>query len=82
MNVPILPVAVTGSDKLRNLWWCFLHRPRITITIGQPFSLPPGNGKPTREQRQQMIDFIMRKVADLLPPEYRGVYAAEKNTDN
>jgi len=81
-NVPILPVAVTGSDKLRNLWWCFLHRPRITLTIGQPFNLPPAEGKSTREQRQQMIDFIMRKVAALLPPEYRGVYAAEKTTEN
>ena len=79
MNVPILPVAITGSEKLRNLWWCFLHHPRITITIGKPFNLPPAEGKSTREQRQQMIDYIMRKIAALLPPEYRGVYAGGKN---
>lgn len=81
-SVPILPVALTGTDKLRNLWWCFLHHPRITVTIGKPFILPPAEGKPTREQRQEMIDYIMRKVAALLPPEYQGVYAAEKTTDN
>jgi 1-acyl-sn-glycerol-3-phosphate acyltransferase len=78
-NVPILPVAITGSDKLRNLGWCFLHHPRITITIGQPFNLPPFDGKPSRDQRQQMIDYIMRKIAALLPPEYRGVYAGGEN---
>lgn len=81
-NVPILPVAVTGTDKLKNLWWCFLHRPRITITIGKPFNLPPSEGKSTREQRQEMIDYIMRKIAELLPPENRGVYAQEKSADN
>jgi 1-acyl-sn-glycerol-3-phosphate acyltransferase len=82
MNVPILPVGITGSEKLKNLWWSFLHHPTITINIGKPFNLPPAEGKSTREQRQQMIDYIMRKVSELLPPEYRGVYAAEKNTDN
>ena len=79
LNVPILPVAITGSDKLRNLGWCFLHHPRITLTIGKPFNLPPAEGKSTREQRQQMIDFIMRKIAALLPPEYHGVYAGGEN---
>jgi len=81
-NVPILPVGITGSEKLKKLGWSFLHHPTITVNIGRPFNLPPADGKPTRVQRQQMIDFIMRKVAELLPPEYRGVYAAEKTTEN
>lgn len=82
MNVPILPVAIMGSEKLKDLWWCFIHHPRITITIGKPFNLPPAEGKTSRERRQQMIDYIMRKIAALLPTEYQGVYAGEKTTEN
>jgi 1-acyl-sn-glycerol-3-phosphate acyltransferase len=77
-GVPVLPVSIAGSEKLRNLTRCFLHHPTITVTIGRPFSLPANNGRVTREQRQEMMDGIMRKVAALLPPEYRGVYGTEK----
>jgi 1-acyl-sn-glycerol-3-phosphate acyltransferase len=82
MGVPILPVSITGTEKLRNLKSCFLHHPRITVTIGQPFNLPPNDGKLTREQRQQTMNGIMQKIAALLPPEYRGVYATEKTAGN
>jgi 1-acyl-sn-glycerol-3-phosphate acyltransferase len=81
-GVPILPVGITGTEKLRNLKWCFLHHPKITITIGKPFNPPSCDGKPTKEQRNRLADDIMKKIAELLPPEYRGVYAAEKTTAN
>jgi 1-acyl-sn-glycerol-3-phosphate acyltransferase len=81
-GIPILPVGIAGSEKLKKLGWAFFHHPTITITIGKPFNLPPATGKSAREQRQQMTDYIMRKIAEILPPEYRGVYAAAKNTDN
>jgi 1-acyl-sn-glycerol-3-phosphate acyltransferase len=79
LGIPVLPVGITGTDKLRNLMWCLRHRPAITVTIGKPFNPPVAEGKQTREQRQQMIDFMMRKIAAILPPEYRGVYAGEEN---
>jgi 1-acyl-sn-glycerol-3-phosphate acyltransferase len=82
MGVPILPVSITGTEKLHNLKWSFLHHPGITVTIGQPFNLPPNDGKLTREQRQQTMNGIMQKIAALLPPEYRGVYATEKIAAN
>ncbi len=81
-GVPIVPVAVTGTEKLRNLWWCFLHHPKITVTIGRPFNLPPAQGKTSHEQRQEMIDYIMRRIAALLPPEYRGIYGTENIAEN
>jgi 1-acyl-sn-glycerol-3-phosphate acyltransferase len=79
MGVPVLPVSIAGSDKLQHPGWCLFHRPRITVTIGQPFRLPAANGKPTREQREQIMNDIMRRVAGLLPKEYRGVYDTEKD---
>jgi 1-acyl-sn-glycerol-3-phosphate acyltransferase len=77
MGVPILPVGIAGTDKLNHLAWCFLHRPRITVTIGQPFSLPTNNGKATRELRNELMTDIMKRVASLLPKKYRGVYDTE-----
>jgi 1-acyl-sn-glycerol-3-phosphate acyltransferase len=79
MGVPILPVSIAGSEKLRHLTSCFFHHPKITVTFGQPFSLPPNDGKTTQQQRHEIIDDIMRKIAALLPPEYRGVYGTEKS---
>jgi 1-acyl-sn-glycerol-3-phosphate acyltransferase len=80
LGVPILPVGIAGTEKLKKLrlrW----HRPRITITIGQPFQLPPADGRLTKEERRRLTDEIMGYIAALLPPEYRGVYAAEKPAD-
>jgi 1-acyl-sn-glycerol-3-phosphate acyltransferase len=81
-GVPILPTSIAGTEKLRHLTWCFFHHPTITITFGQPFSLPPSDGKATQEQRREIIDGIMRKIAAMLPPEYRGVYDAEETASN
>jgi len=82
LGIPILPVGITGTDKLRKLMWCVLHRPRITVTIGKPFNPPPTEGKLAREQRNRLIDDIMRRVADLLPPEYHGVYAGGEDAQD
>jgi 1-acyl-sn-glycerol-3-phosphate acyltransferase len=79
LGVPILPVSITGTDKLRDLMWCFWHRPSITVTIGQPFNPPPSESKLARNQRNQLTDEIMGRIAALLPPEYRGAYAGGEN---
>ena len=79
LGIPILPVSITGTDKLRNLKWCVLHRPTITVTIGKPFYPPSADGKLPREQRNKLMNDIMKKIAALLPPEYHGVYAGGEN---
>jgi 1-acyl-sn-glycerol-3-phosphate acyltransferase len=74
LNVPILPVSITGTEKLRKLGGWF-KRPTITVTIGRPFNPPCGNGKIKREDLQKLTADMMGRVAELLPVEYRGVYA-------
>jgi 1-acyl-sn-glycerol-3-phosphate acyltransferase len=81
-SVPILPLSITGTDKLRDLIWCFWHRPRITVTIGQPFNPPSPDGKLMRDQRNQLTNEIMGRIARLLPPEYRGAYAGGESLSN
>jgi 1-acyl-sn-glycerol-3-phosphate acyltransferase len=69
-NAPILPVAITGTawrDVLPT--WRRLRRPPVTLTFGEPYRLPPGM------PRREAADEIMRRIAALLPPQYRGVYA-------
>ncbi|MBN1176807.1 MAG: 1-acyl-sn-glycerol-3-phosphate acyltransferase [Dehalococcoidales bacterium] len=79
LGVPILPVGISGTDRLRKLGWAVLHRPTVTVMIGKPFNPPLPDGKLNREQRNQLMYDIMRKVAELLPPEYHGVYSEDKN---
>lgn len=71
-GVPILPVALTGTEKMLE---DFLHlrRMRIRVVIGEPFHLP-NNGRARGQTLEQSTDIIMRHIADLLPPEYQGVY--------
>jgi 1-acyl-sn-glycerol-3-phosphate acyltransferase len=75
-GAPILPVAVTGTEGVR--WpWIFLQPysiKHVKVTIGEPFHLPPVE-RVTSEAAAQATDTIMRRIAALLPPNYRGAYA-------
>ncbi len=68
-NIPVLPIAITGTEN-RKVYsqWMRLQRPCVTLTFGQPFTLP------SDIRRREAADLIMRNIAELLPPEYRGVY--------
>jgi len=74
MHIPILPVGISGTDKIHGISWLW-KRPHIVINIGKPFYLPQPNGRVTKLQRKALTDLMMQKIAALLPPEYRGVYA-------
>ena len=77
-GVSILPVGIIGTEKLERITG-FLHRPWLTINIGHQFYLPPVSSKLTREELIEHTNSIMRHIAELLPPEYRGHYAGEGN---
>ena len=87
MKVPVLPVSITGTEKLKNmrlkpLLWCVFHRPKMTVNIGVPFIPAPPDSKLPKEQRLALMNEIMVKIAALLPPEYRGVYGENKNAQD
>lgn len=70
-GVPILPVAITGTESIQGFGWLF-RRPRITVNVGTPFHLPSVDSEPDRPALAKMTDFIMEHIADLLPEAYRG----------
>jgi 1-acyl-sn-glycerol-3-phosphate acyltransferase len=75
-RVPVVPVGILGASDDFLKRGLRLERPLIEMRIGQPFTLPPleGRGPARRESRQRNADLVMQHIAALLPPEYRGVY--------
>jgi 1-acyl-sn-glycerol-3-phosphate acyltransferase len=72
-NVPILPVGIVGTDKIRGISWLW-KRPRIVVNISKPFKLPPTSSRMSKSQMQLLTTQLMREIAALLPPEYQGDY--------
>jgi 1-acyl-sn-glycerol-3-phosphate acyltransferase len=75
-GVPIIPMSIVGTEdkevvrRLRRF-----RRLDITIRVGEPFSLPPMPRQNRDEFLRQSTDKMMCRIAVLLPPKYRGVYA-------
>ncbi len=74
-GAPILPIGITGTGKLEH-GIGILSRPRVTVNIGRPFRLPPAASKLSKTER---TNYIMKHIAELLPPQYQGIYAEQGN---
>jgi 1-acyl-sn-glycerol-3-phosphate acyltransferase len=73
-GAPLLPLVFYGSENYgRDL--LRLRRADFHIVVGEPFYLDAGRDRVTRQVRRLMVDELMYRLAALLPPEYRGVYA-------
>jgi 1-acyl-sn-glycerol-3-phosphate acyltransferase len=73
-GVPIYPLAFFGTE----IFWHNIKRLRRTafhIRVGRPFKVVTGGAALDRDTRQEITDNIMYRIAELLPPEYRGYYA-------
>jgi|ETN07SMinimDraft_1059922.scaffolds.fasta_scaffold02896_3 1-acyl-sn-glycerol-3-phosphate acyltransferase len=74
-QAPILPVALTGTEKFP-LWRVPFPFRRMKASIGPPFTLPVIEGRPSKAVMSSLLDMVMGRVADQLPPEYRGYYGS------
>jgi 1-acyl-sn-glycerol-3-phosphate acyltransferase len=74
-GVPILPVAITGSEVVRlpSAFFRPFRRAKIRMVVGQPFFLP-STRRPSADEIERSTDLIMGRIAELLPPQYRGYY--------
>ena len=77
-QAPILPVAVTGTHTFPPWRIAFPFR-RMKASIGQPFTLPVIEGTPSKAVMYSLLDMVMGRIADQLPPELRGVYGETPN---
>jgi len=52
-----------------------LRRTRVTFRVGEPFRIEAPEGGFTKTSRTEASDELMRRIARLLPPRYRGLYS-------
>jgi len=77
----IMPGGLVGTqdalvmDRLRHM-----KRLEIELRIGPPFTLPSLESRDRAEQLKAFTEEIMCRIAVLLPPEMRGVYAEVPRT--
>jgi 1-acyl-sn-glycerol-3-phosphate acyltransferase len=86
-NVAIVPCAVTGSERLpfngkkqhrRSEAMPDPGHKGVRVTFGAPFTIPPEiDGK--RTNAEMATDYMMQRVAALLPEPYRGIYAVSES---
>lgn len=77
-KAPLLPIAHWGGENFsKNIKR--LRRTDFHVRVGEPICLKLDGIRITREIRQQIADEMMYRLAELLPPEYRGAY--EKVTE-
>jgi 1-acyl-sn-glycerol-3-phosphate acyltransferase len=74
-GAPILPAAIWGTENVK-LPRDLFRKTRVHIRFGEPDRLPETT-KVTKQQVTEGTKQIMQRIADLLPAQYRGVYAAE-----
>ena len=77
-GAPVLPIGLDGLPdvfpKLRRG-----KRAKVSIRIGRsfgPFNVS-GRGRERRRQLDEIGHTVMRKIADLIPPELRGYYSED-----
>ncbi len=71
-GAPLIPVGIWGTEKLKGIGW--LRRPKVVVNFGKPFTLPPVQGEASERKLKELTEYIMGKLASVLPPEYRGRY--------
>jgi 1-acyl-sn-glycerol-3-phosphate acyltransferase len=75
-GAPLVPIAITGTQHVLGRHNKMLRRADVAMTFGEPFKLPERNRDGSRMDHQQSADYLMTKIAQLLPLEYQGEYAS------
>ena len=77
----IVPLGMTGSDKVLpinqdgNMTGEKLHKGTIDIRVGKSFKVPKKTPEQSKEEYDQFaLNYIMTRIAELLPTEYQGIY--------
>jgi 1-acyl-sn-glycerol-3-phosphate acyltransferase len=74
-NTPVQPVAIWGTEGMK-LPRAFFQRTTVHVRFGEPFLLP----RPERLSKgavEEGTETIMRRIAEMLPERYRGIYGME-----
>jgi 1-acyl-sn-glycerol-3-phosphate acyltransferase len=73
-GAPIVPCAVIGISRFNQEWANPLRRPKVIVRFGKPIYFDKSEGSGA-EMQQKHTDTVMFAIADMLPPDLRGIYA-------
>ena len=79
-QVPILPVGITGTEKLGTILRVINPTGSIKVNIGNVFSMPYTGGPVNSERLEYFTNMIMYQIASLLPEQKRGIYATKNDS--
>jgi len=71
---PVLPVGLTGTRECLPKGARWPRRTKVSITFGKPFYVLPKRADGTRVSHVEASEAIMLAIAELLPPEQRGLF--------
>ena len=73
-NAKIIPVGITGTEKLGTLLRVFNPTGKLTVNIGT--AIDPNNYPELIQNNdsEAFLDIVMKEIAKLVPSEYRGIY--------
>ncbi len=72
----VVPVGVTGAEEVWH-WkrgWRPWRRPRVSATFGEPYRVQLEPGIPLKIALQTATEEMARRIVELLPEDYRGIY--------
>jgi 1-acyl-sn-glycerol-3-phosphate acyltransferase len=76
-QVPMVPIAITGFENFsKNIKR--LRRTPLTIAVGKPFEVANTGGRLDAAGRQKLVDEIMLRLAELMPPSHWGFYTGHQ----
>ena len=81
-QVPVVPAALIGTDKIQPVGARLPHIRRITVKFGEPLTFPPpSTGTTAAQARRAATDQIMAAIAALSQQESAGIYNESPPTD-
>jgi 1-acyl-sn-glycerol-3-phosphate acyltransferase len=72
---PVLPVGLTGTRECLPKGARWPRRTKVSITFGKPFLVLSKRADGTRVSHAEASEAIMLAIAELLPPEQRGLFS-------
>lgn len=72
---PVLPVALTGTRECLPKGARWPHRVPVTVRFGKPFLVRQRRPNGDRVSHEEASEAIMLAIAEMLPPDRRGVFS-------
>lgn len=76
-QAPLVPLAISGTQNVLGRHGLIPRRAPVAMAFGPAFSIPERNRDGSLMDHQQTADYLMTKIAELLPSEAQGDYRVD-----